>query len=80
MLTPFLNSPVDSVYEYRANQQLRDIMETAIKNITIDLKTETIKKSRPYTLKIIKTQKEYEKLLTYWNEDNILLEKLKGIE
>ena len=76
MLSPFLNSPVDSVYEYRANQQLRQEVENAIANVTIDLKTETIAKGRPYTLKITKTQKEYKKLLKYWQEDKKLLEQL----
>ncbi|OEK07889.1 hypothetical protein A8C32_15535 [Flavivirga aquatica] len=60
-----------------ANQQLRQEVENVIKSVTIDLKTETITKGRPYTLKITKTQKEYEKLLKYWNEDTILLEQLK---
>lgn len=77
MLTPFLNSPTDSIYEYRANQQLRQEVENAIRNVTIDLKTKTIEKGRPYTLKITKTQKEYEKLLNYWKEDKMLLEQLE---
>ncbi len=80
MLTPFLNSSVDRIYEYRANQQLRQEVENAIKNVTIDLKTETITKGRPYTLKIIKTQKEYEKLLKYWKEDKLFLEQLEKIK
>ena len=79
MLTPFLNSPTDSVCEYRANKQLRQEVENAIKNVVIDLKTETIKKGRPYTLKITKTQKEYEKLQKYWKEDKMLLEQLEKI-
>ncbi|MEW7280738.1 hypothetical protein ABW636_19280 [Aquimarina sp. 2201CG1-2-11] len=77
MLSPFLSSPIDSVYEYRANQQLRQEVENVIKSVTIDLKTQTITKGRPYTLKITKTQKEYEKLLKYWREDKMLLEQLK---
>lgn len=79
MLTPFLDSPIDSVFEYRANQQLRQEVENAIKNVTIDLKTETIEKGRPYTLKIMKTQKEYERLLKQWNEDKSLLHQLKNV-
>ncbi len=79
MLSAFLNSPVDAVYEYKANQQLREKVKDAINNVTIDLKTETIEKGRPYTLKITKTQKEYKKLLKYWHEDKMLLEELEKI-
>ncbi len=80
MLSPFLNSPTDSVFEYRANQQLRQEVENAIKNVTIDLKTETVIKGRPYTLKINKTQQEYEKLIKHWKEDKIFLEQLEKIK
>lgn len=80
MLTPFLNSPVDYIYEYKANQKLREEVENVIKSVTIDLKTETLTKGRPYTLKITKTQSEYERLLKYWNEDKLLLAQLNEIE
>ncbi|UZO82378.1 hypothetical protein NBT05_07860 [Aquimarina sp. ERC-38] len=77
MLTPFLNSPIDFVYEYRANQQLREGVENALGSVTIDLKTETIKKGSPYTLKITKTQQEYKRLLKQWNKDKSLLHQLE---
>jgi len=77
MLSPFLNSPVDVVYEYKANKNLRQGVESAIKSVTIDLKMETLTKGSPHTLRITKTQKEYEKLLKYWQEDKMLLEQLE---
>ena len=79
MLAAFLNSPTDHVYEYRANQQLRQVVKNAIDNVSIDLRTETIEKGRPYTLKITKTQQEYERLLKYWEEDTLLLKQIQKI-
>lgn len=79
MLTPFLNSPVDSVYDYKAKQQAREAVENAIKGVTIDLKTETIKKGSPHILRLTKTQSEFERLHTYWREDMEFLKKLEGL-
>lgn len=76
LLAEFLQSPVLKVYDYRKNQQERDLMEHAIRHIDIDLSTETIKKGSPYTLRIIKTQAAYQRQLKEWNEDAALLKKV----
>ncbi len=72
----FINSPLEDVYEYRKKQVERDQLESLIHNVVIDLKTETIKKGSPHTLRISKTQASYERLLKMWNEDVKLLTKL----
>lgn len=72
----FLNSPLEDVYEYRKNKVERDQLESLIHNVVIDLKTETIKKGSPHTLRISKTQANYERLLKMWNEDVKLLTKI----
>jgi hypothetical protein len=77
LLTTFLESPDERVFDYRKNQSERTAMEYAIKNVTIDLKTETIKKGSPHTLRITKTQTAYQRQLKEWHEDVALLEKVK---
>jgi hypothetical protein len=76
ILQSFLNSPLEDVYEYRKNKVERDQLESLIHNVVIDLKTETIKKGSPHTLRISKTQANYERLLKMWNEDVKLLTKI----
>jgi len=51
-------------------------MENAISNVVIDLKTETIRKGSPHTLRIIKTQEAYDKQMKKWGEDLELLNKV----
>lgn len=77
ILIPFLSSPTQSEYHFLANESLRSNMESAIKYSGADLRTETIAKGRPYTLRIIKTQASYERRLAEWIEDTGLLGKLK---
>jgi hypothetical protein len=76
LLTEFLQSPVLQVYDYRKNQMERDMLENAIRNVDIDLVTETIKKGSPYTLRITKTQAAYQRQLKQWTEDAALLKKV----
>jgi hypothetical protein len=76
LLAEFLQSPVLQVYDYRKNQLERDLLENAIRNVDIDLATETIKKGSPYTLRIVKTQAAYQRQLKQWNEDAALLKKV----
>ncbi len=76
MLKAFLESPTEQVFEYRKNQNERTELENAIRNVEIDLKTETIKKGSPHTLRITKTQAAYQKELKHWHEDVELLERL----
>jgi hypothetical protein len=76
LLAEFLQSPVLQVYDYRKNQQERDLLENAIRNVDIDLATETIKKGSPHTLRLTKTQAAYQRQLKQWNEDVALLKKV----
>lgn len=77
ILKDFLASPVEQIFDYRINQNERNEMESAIGNVEIDLRTETIKKGSPHTLRITKTQASYQKKMKEWDEDVKLLEKVK---
>ncbi len=76
LLKAFLESPTEKVFDYAKRQADRSVVESAIKNVTIDLKTETIKRGSPHTLRITKTQAAYKRKLKAWNEDVALLEQL----
>ncbi len=78
ILKPFLESPVEEVLEFRKIQNERVAMENAIRNADVDLRTETIKKGSPHTLRIIKTQATYERYLNEWKYDSMLLNKIIG--
>lgn len=73
ILKLFLESPDQQVFDYKKNQNERAAIESAITNVVIDLKTETIKKGTPHTLRITKTQETYQKEMKKWNEDMELL-------
>ena len=79
ILRPFLASPTEKIFEYRKAESYRSEMESAIRNATVDLKMETVKKGSPHTLQLTKTQAAYEKALQKWQEDVALLEKLKQV-
>lgn len=76
LLKAFLESPDEKVFDYRKIQQERSDMENAIRHVVIDLKTETIKKGTPHTLRITKTQDEYKRQLKNWNEDVVLMNRI----
>ena len=76
ILKAFIESPTEQYFEYRKVQQDRQEMENAIKSVTIDLKMQTIKKGSPHTLLITKTQDEYKRNLSDWEQDLVLFEKL----
>lgn len=76
ILADFLQSPVQQVFEYKKIQRDRNDLENVIRHTTIDLKTETIKKGSPHTLRITKTQAAYQKKLKAWGEDEMLLKKV----
>lgn len=80
LLKAFLESPTDQVFDYRKNQTERNDLENAISHVTIDLKTETIKKGSPHTLRITKTQAAYNREMKSWKEDLVLLNKIGIIE
>jgi len=77
MLGSFLESPIETTYNYASKQANRTIVERAIRRVSVDLKMETIRKGSPYTLQITKTQKAYEKELKDYQEDLKLLAKFK---
>lgn len=76
ILASFLQSPYEEVFDLRKNQHEREALEQAIRGVTIDLKTETIKKGSPHTLRITKTKAAYHRQMKQWNEDVALLEKV----
>ena len=76
LLKVFLESADDQFFDYRKNQNERIEMENAIKKVIIDLKTETIKKGSPHTLRITKTQAAYQRQMKDWHKDVALLDKL----
>jgi hypothetical protein len=76
ILRAFIESPTEQFFEFRKNQQDRQEMENAIKSVTIDLMTQTIKKGSPHTLLITKTQDEYKRKMRDWEQDVMLYEKL----
>ncbi len=78
LLADFLESPTQQIFDYRKAQVERTEMENAIINVTIDIKTETIRKGMPHTLRLIKTQDAYERELAKWETDVLLLEKVNG--
>ncbi|MDR3695316.1 hypothetical protein [Mucilaginibacter sp.] len=75
ILADFIQSPTQQIFDYQRVQGERSEMENAIRNVTIDLKTETIKKGSPHTLRLIKTQDAYQRELTKWEADVALLKK-----
>ncbi|WP_158861309.1 2OG-Fe(II) oxygenase [Lunatibacter salilacus] len=77
ILKEFLASPVDQIFDFRRNQSERNELEYAIRAVEVDLRTETIKKGSPHTLRIIKTLAAFEKQLKEWQEDVVLLEQVK---
>jgi len=80
ILTEFLQSPTQQVFDYQKVQAERSAMESAIMNVTIDLRLETIRKGSPHTLRLTKTQGAYKRELAKWEADVVLLEKVTSYE
>lgn len=82
LLKSFLESPDQQVLDYRKIQRERDELENVIRNVVIDLKTDTIKTGSPHTLRITKTQAAYHRQMKRWNEElellNKITQKIKG--
>lgn len=76
MLKPFMESPTESVWDYKKSQAERREVEEAINREVLDLKTETIKRGSPHTLRVTKTRAGYEKLYKEWKEDGVVLGEL----
>lgn len=77
ILAPFMHSPDQRVFDYKKRQNERNEMEYAIRNVTVDLMMETIRRGSPHTLRISKTETSYHRQMEKWNEDVALLEKVK---
>jgi translation elongation factor EF-G len=75
-LSLFLKDPQMDTIDIRRNQNERDEIKNAINNVIVDLKTETIKKGSPHTLRITKTEEAYKRAMKYWEEDAKLLAKV----
>jgi len=78
MLKDFLQSETQTEYDYRARQDLRSSLESIIRNVTIDLKMQTINQGSPHILRLTKTHASYDRDMKKWKEDCLLLEKLNG--
>ncbi|HHS95070.1 MAG TPA: hypothetical protein ENJ45_00655 [Phaeodactylibacter sp.] len=77
ILKSFMESPTQTTFDYVQKERCRIEMKKAIKRAKADLDTETIRKGRPYTLRITKNQKTYKRLLKQWQKDIKLLAKLE---
>jgi hypothetical protein len=64
---------------YAKVQSDRSAMESAIRNVTIDLDMETIRKGSPHTLKLTKNQANYNREMVLWNKDVALLRAVEGV-
>jgi hypothetical protein len=76
MLRSFLESTTQQFFDYSQNEAYRDHLTRIIQAQKIDLRMETIRKGRPYTLRITKTQATYETELKNYKEDQKLLRSL----
>jgi hypothetical protein len=76
LLADFLRSPTEQIFDYKKAQAERTEIENAIINVKIDIRTETIRKGMPHTLRLIKTQYAYENELAKWETDVLLLKKV----
>jgi hypothetical protein len=77
ILRPFMESPTQTVFEYRQAQGARSNMETAIQFASADLEMETIRKGSPHTLKLTKNRASYDQVMHEFNADVVLLANLK---
>ncbi|EHQ24500.1 2OG-Fe(II) oxygenase [Mucilaginibacter paludis] len=80
LLADFLQSPTQQIFDYQRVQAERDLMEDAIRAVTIDLDMETIKKGSPHTLRITKNQNAYEAVLADWKADVALLKQVSDFQ
>ncbi|MFN0203750.1 MAG: 2OG-Fe(II) oxygenase [Bacteroidia bacterium] len=80
MLSSFLLSPTEQIFNYTKAQTERTEMESAIKSVVIDLEMTTLTKGRPYTLQLKKNNATYNRLHKLWEIDCKLLAKLKAME
>ena len=80
MLRSFLESPTQQSYDYTKNENYRQSLASIVNGVTIDLKMTTIKIGRPYTLRLTKTQANYEAKSKVWKEDMILLDSVLKIK
>ena len=58
MLADFMQSATEEILIIE-NQAERTLVENAIRNTTVDLAMETIRKGSPHTLRLMKTQASY---------------------
>ena len=79
MLKPFLLSPTESFFDYKELQAKRKEVESAIRNVQIDLETETIKKGSPQTLRIKKNNAAHQREFNEWKVDSDILNELRAI-
>lgn len=76
-LSAFLLSPDQEILDIKERKNIREEYEANIKYFSIDVRGETITKGSPHTLRLFKTQKNYDKDKRNWNEDMKWLKLLK---
>ena len=77
LLTPFLTSPTQQVFDYQAIKNNRKNMENAIGNVDIELEMTTLITRPAHTLRLTKTNSAHLKELKRWEKDLKLLAELK---
>lgn len=79
LLSNFLTSPTDEIFDYRARKDMRQRVEAVVRKANVDLQLQTIAKGSPHILRLTKTQAAYERQLKKWKQDSSLLNSLRKI-
>ena len=80
LLVEFFQSPDQLHFDYSFAQKHRDELERALYHADLDIKTETVKRGSPYTLRITKTNKKYKHLHGQWKKDIMHLKALLQLQ
>jgi len=80
ILRAFIESPTEQIFLYKKPKNHRSEMERTLSGTKLDIKMETLRTRPSHTLQITKTQTTYHRLLTHWEEDVVLLGKLREVE
>jgi hypothetical protein len=75
-INPFLESPDETIYDYRAREDLRQHVDHQLRSY--DMKFEVIKRSSPYILRCTKTRASFERRQSRYLEDLDLIAQLSA--
>ncbi len=76
LLREFMESPIQTTFDYRAIQRDRGDMAGTILRQPVDLSFKTIKKGSPHILRLTKTTTGYDNAMSKWKTDVALMEKI----